>query len=384
FSRLAWRVLQETGGGTKPFISSVGVQMMLRKIMEESRDDWLVFRKAMEKQGFLAQLEAVVTEFKRYRITPEMLRMQIHEMDRFVHKQAGEEALINKLRDLTRIYDRLTLALSRHYIDREDQLQLLGEKVSEAVLLDEADIYIDGFHRLSPQELFVVEELMKTCRHMTIALTLDETAGSEISELDLFYQTKETYHNVRALARENGIAIENDIVLDPAAGRFQDRPAFYHLEQYFDVRPAPAFSGDVPVTIAEAVHPRAEVEGAAQDIIRLVRDEHYRFRDIAVFIRETGDYHDLIETIFNDYDIPVFIDEKRPMHHHPLIELIRSALEIVEGNWRYDAIFRVLKTGFIPPSDRTHPLTDDAIDELENYVLEYGIRSRHRWLGDEE
>lgn len=384
FSRLAWRVLQETGGGTKPFISSVGVQMMLRKIMEESRDDWLVFQKAMDKQGFLAQLEAVVTEFKRYRITPEMLRRQTHKMDRFVHKHVEETALIHKLYDLTRIYERLIQALQHKYIDREDQLQLLGEKVRESSLLDGADIYIDGFHHLSPQELFVIEELMKRCRRITIALTLDELANGEPSELDLFYQTKETYHNVRALARENGIAIEGNIVLDSTNGRFQNRPAFCHLEHYFDVRPAPAFSGDVPMTIAEAVHPRAEVEGAAQEIIRLVRDENYRFRDIAVFIRETEVYHDLIETIFNDYAIPVFIDEKRPMHHHPLIELIRSALEVVEGNWRYDAIFRVLKTGFIPPTDSAYPLTDDAIDELENYVLEYGIRSRNRWLGDEE
>src|SRR5690606_2422867 len=35
FSRLAWLILQETGGATKQFISSVGIQMMLRKIIEE-------------------------------------------------------------------------------------------------------------------------------------------------------------------------------------------------------------------------------------------------------------------------------------------------------------------------------------------------------------
>src|SRR5690625_3337529 len=35
FSRLAWRVLQETGGGTRQYISSIGIQMMLRKIVEE-------------------------------------------------------------------------------------------------------------------------------------------------------------------------------------------------------------------------------------------------------------------------------------------------------------------------------------------------------------
>ena len=56
FSRLAWRVLQETGGGTRQFISSVGIQMMLRKIIEEKQTDWHVFQRAMEKQGFLNDL----------------------------------------------------------------------------------------------------------------------------------------------------------------------------------------------------------------------------------------------------------------------------------------------------------------------------------------
>src|SRR5690606_13280184 len=105
---------------------------------------------------------------------------------------------------------------------------------------------------------------------------------------------------------------------------------------------------------------------------------------MAVFIRQSNVYHDLIQTIFKDHGIPVFIDEKRTMLNHSLIEFIRSMLDIVEGNWRYDAVFRVLKTGFIPSADSEYPLTDDAIDELENYVLEYGVRSRDRWFSDKE
>src|SRR5699024_11080087 len=135
---------------------------------------------------------------------------------------------IHKLYDLTRIYERLIQALQHKYIDREDQLQLLGEKVRESSLLDGADIYIDGFHHLSPQELFVIEELMKRCRRITIALTLDELASGEPSELDLVDQTKETYHNARALARQNGITIQGNIVLDSTNGPFQNRPAFCH------------------------------------------------------------------------------------------------------------------------------------------------------------
>ncbi|WP_019376201.1 helicase-exonuclease AddAB subunit AddB [Virgibacillus halodenitrificans] len=383
FSRLAWRILQETGGGTKQFISSVGVQMMLRKIIEEKTDDWRVFQKAMEKQGFLSQLEKMITEFKRYNISPEALQSQMKEIEGYVHKESGEEALISKLDDLAYIYEKLMIALQNKYIDSEDQLQLLADKISESSLLEDAEVYLDGFHRFTPNELVVVEALLKKSKSVTIALTVDGVE-TEASELDLFYQTVETYHQIQQIAIENQIPLEETVQLDPANGRFSNRPYFAHLEQYFDVRPAPQFDGETPIRIAEAVHPRAEVEGVAQEVIRLVREENYRFRDLAVFIRQTDTYHDLIATIFEDYDIPVFIDEKRTMLNHSLIEFIRSVLDIVEGNWRYDAIFRVLKTGFIPVTDKEYPLTADAIDELENYVLEYGIRSRNRWLGDEE
>src|SRR5690625_3536179 len=86
FSRLTWRVLQETGGGTRKFISSVGIQMMLRKIIDEKQTDWKMFRKSLEKQGFLNELEQMITEFKRYQITPETLQLQMNHLDKFTHQ----------------------------------------------------------------------------------------------------------------------------------------------------------------------------------------------------------------------------------------------------------------------------------------------------------
>lgn len=383
FSRLAWRVLQEVGGGTRQFISSVGIQMMLRKIIEEKEGDWLTFKKALEKQGFLEQLEHMITEFKRYQITPEMLELELVHMERFVHKEPTEVSLEKKLKDLLYIYERLTRSLENQYIDSEDQLQLLAEKINVSRDLEDAEIYLDGFHQFTPNELTVVEALLKKCKCVTITLTLDDPNES-MHELDLFYQTKETYHKLLQLSEENDMSLDEHRILDLKKGRFVDRPYFLHLEKYFDTRPSPAFEGNVPIEIAEAVHPRAEVEGAAQEILRLVREKNYRFRDFAVFMREAEVYHDLIKTVFTDHGIPVFIDEKKTMLHHPLIEFIRSIFEVVEGNWRYDTVFRVLKTGFIPQTDKKYPLTIDAIDELENYILEYGIRTRERWFSEEE
>lgn len=383
FSRLAWRIFQETGGGTRQYISSIGIQMMLRKIIEERKDDWLTFKKALEKQGFLEQLETMITEFKRYQVTPEVLNLEIGEMEKFVHKEPNEIALEKKLRDLLYIYDRLTENLQHQYIDGEDELQLLAEKIKESRELENAEIYLDGFHQLTPNELTVVQELLKKCKSVTVTLTVDKPEEAA-AELDLFYQTKETYHILSQLAEENDVPLGEHLILTPEEGKFKDKPHFLHLEKYFDTIPGPEYSGPVPIELAEAVHPRAEVEGIAQEILRLVREEGYRFRDFAIFIREADVYHDLLRTVCEDYEIPVFIDEKRTMLNHPFIEFLRSAFDAVEGNWRYDALFRVLKSGFVPASDETYPLTVDAIDELENYVLEYGIRTRERWFADEE
>src|SRR5699024_9565177 len=139
------------------------------------------------------------------------------------------------------IYEKLVYALQGKYIDAEDQLQLLAEKLSETTLLNDAEIYIDGFHRFTPQELHIIEILMKRSKRVTIALITDQANEEDLSELDLFYQTKETYQTLWAIAHESQVAIEEPVVLEQENGQFKDRPYFDHLERYFDVRPSPKF-----------------------------------------------------------------------------------------------------------------------------------------------
>src|SRR5699024_10135134 len=277
FSRLSWRILQETGGATRKFISSVGMQMMLRKIIEEKQDEWHGFKKAIEKQGFLEQLEQMIAEFKRYGITPEMLNEQIERITQQTENETNEQALADKLTDLTYIYEKLIVSLHGKYIDSEDQLQQLADKISQSTLLNDAEIYLDGFHRLTPQELLVVEELLKKCKRVSVTLTMDEMTGNQLQELDLFYQTKDTYGKLLDITRKNHISVEDPTIFQPSQSKFKNQPVFRHLEQHFDVRPAPAYTDEnVPITIREAVHPRAEIEGIAQEVLRLVREEGYR------------------------------------------------------------------------------------------------------------
>src|SRR5699024_6976216 len=196
FSRLAYRILQEVGGSTKQFISSTGTQMMLRKIVEQRTEPFHIFEKATDKLGFLKELDELITEFKRHQITPELLEEQIINT-------TENQSLYYKLNDLHYIYNQLTRLLQDQYIDGEDQLDLLIESISKTDILRDTQIYIDGFHRFTPQELAIIEELLQVAEGVTITLVASKIAIHEqLDELDLFHQTKETYATLQELARE--------------------------------------------------------------------------------------------------------------------------------------------------------------------------------------
>ncbi|RXY99560.1 helicase-exonuclease AddAB subunit AddB [Fictibacillus sp. S7] len=380
FSRLAWKILGDVGGMTRLHITSVGMNMMLRKIIENKKQELKVFKKASEQNGFYSLMETMITEFKRYCVNPEQLEWNAQTLLSFSGTDEGS-VLRDKLSDLALIYGEMEKALIYKYMDNEDYLRLLAEKIPHSEYIQQADFYIDGFHQFTPQELEVLSMLLKHARRVTVALTLDAGKSTENPhELDLFYTPKKTSSVIRKIAKEEGVMEEEPVVLEECP-RFNGSPSLAHLESQFEQRPALEFGFSNDISISSAVNRRAEVEGTAREILTLVRDKGYRFKDIAISIRNMNEYQDLIETVFEEYEIPVFLDQKKPMLHHPLIELIRSSLETVTANWRYESVFRAVKTDLLYPENSEYTSSElrHEMDGLENYVLAYGIQGT-RWM----
>ncbi len=375
FTRLAWRILQETGGMSRYHLNSTGISMLIQKIIEEKKEELHLFKRAADKAGFISQMEQMLIEFKRYCVQPGELEIQKSEL--------SEQTLQGKLHDLQLIYEGFEEALLNKYIDTEDYFRLLSESISQSSYLEKAEIYIDGFFSFTPQEYMIIEQLMKHCPQVTITLTLDRPFRMQSPEdVHLFRQTGENCRTLYEIASASGLTVTE--VLLKKQKRWQE-PSLQHLETFFDSRPVQAYNGQSTIHIAQAVNRRAEIEGVARTIRQLVSEKNYRYRDIALFMRNGQDYHEMIETIFQDYEIPYFIDQKRSMLHHPLVELIRSVLEIIHGNWRYEPVFRAVKTELLFPLGQNPDILRKKMDTLENYVLAYGIKGskwtkRERWV----
>ncbi|WP_296975170.1 helicase-exonuclease AddAB subunit AddB [Thermobacillus sp. ZCTH02-B1] len=383
FRRLAFRVMQETGGTALVPIGENGKNMLLFKLIHRHADRLRLFAGSAGQRGFVEKLNELLTEMKRYGVTPDRL----DELSGDAGLDARDDLLARKLHDIRLLYAELEDALAGRYLDAEDGLRFLARGFG-ASSLAAAEIWVDGFHGFTPAEYAALEAMIRSARGVTVALTLDRPygPGEQPSELDLFRPTAETYIRLREIAERAGVPVEEPVVLRPdPAPRWADSPMLAHLERHYGTRTPMAVPADwldpehprCGVVLRAAANRRAEVDAAARDILRRVQDDGLRWRDIAVMVRNLSDYADLIEQTFSDYGIPFFLDRKTVIHHHPLVEFIRSALETVTKGWRHDAVIRCVKTELLTGPDSGIDRSD--LDRLENYVLAAGIDG-WRWL----
>lgn len=375
FRRLAYRVIQETGGASLQPVDETGKKMLLYRIMQQMKPELKVLQAHVGKKGWMDKCCELFTELRRYEVSPTALKRAMMRM-----QEEGPEAADEKWHDLWQLYEAFVQQMAKGLLDAESLLDLTAAQLKRAASLQEAMVYIDGFHGFTPQELSIVGELMQHCRSVVITLCADRDYSEDdaLDEMNLFYPTAYTLQQLRRIAEERQVEMEEVKVLPPNSASSQPA-ALLHLKQHYGTTNQiwPGDAGGIHIRAASSR--RAEVEAAAAEILRLVREDGCRWNDILVMIRQPEAYADLIQTIFQAHDIPCFIDQKLPVDNHPMVEFIRSALEVARLNWRYDSVFRCVKTDFLLPlePDQENKWRYE-MDQLENYVLAFGIQGS-RW-----
>ena len=95
----------------------------------------------------------------------------------------------------------------------------------------------------------------------------------------------------------------------------------------------------------EALSPREEVHQTALYIRHLIREQGMTYRDIAVVIGDLEGYASYVETEFGQLEIPCFLDRTRGIVLNPMIEYIKSALQLYIKDYSYDTEYHILRSG---------------------------------------
>jgi len=371
FNRLAYRLFATFGGAPGKIADDLGKQMLLRKVLFEVGENLTYYKSAADKHGFVDALADTITEMNQYCVTANDLQLRAE------HDKASAPAMAAKLTDIALISGAYRKLVTGRYLLTDDMPEILCQKLDALqndplALLDGAYFWVDGFSGFTPQERRVLKYIMKRAGSVSVTLTTDLQAPS-------FSPPQITMEKLTKLANDNRIHMEPTVYMEENF-RHVNSPELMHFVENFTILPMGKASesqfcssdtaDESAIEIISAPDRYAAVNTAASCILQWVQ-QGYRFRDIAILCGDRTHYEKVLQTAFDRLNIPLFVDTETDILSHPLTELIRAALDIIVRNWSYESVLRFLKT-------RMTGLPLEAVDILENYVLEHGIAS-YRW-----
>lgn len=368
FNRLAWRVFGETGGDTRPVLGDLGKSLVLGRVVSACGKDLTVLGGTLKKQGSVEEMKSLISELLQYRVRPDDLEKWL-ESD-----GAGESLLSCKVADIRLVYEKFMEYLSSRYLTTEEVPEILCGVIDGSRFVRGSTVILDGFTGFTPVQLLVVGKLLSLCRRVTCVVTAD--LGTDLfgpcGRHQLFYMSCRMVRQLARLAEEERCEIL-PVRWIRGSARFADNAPLRFLEQHILRYPKKEYGDETDrIQIRSAADPADEIRFVTAEILRLVRTEHYRYRDFAVVAGDLPAYGRECRRQFSAAKIPYFLDQKKSVLDNPLVEFIRSAVDMIVRGFSYESVFRFLRSSLAD-------FTPEEIDRMENYVLANGIRGWKRY-----
>ena len=373
-SRMSYRVMQEVGNASVSNLSSMennnelhkltkaGKAMLVNYIIEQNKDKLKFLGKSNENVNLVIQ---AITEFKKHKITTDFIKEHIDELQ--------DDYLKIKLNDINLIYECFENNISNRFLDNSDDLNFLENNIEKTDLVKNAVIYIDEFMGFTKQEYGVIAKLIKLAKQVTITLCIDSLKPSASPIGDIYYSNKETLSKLLRLIEENNLKLEEPVEMKENY-RLKNTELKI-LENNIFNNTSTIYEKDVEnISLFLAKNQYSEVENVASNILDLIKHKNYRYNEIAVITKNIGTYSNLVRAIFEKYEIPVFIDEKRDLNQNVIIKYILSLLDVISKNYSYESVINYVKSGFCD-------IDNNQIFKLENYCAKWGIKY-NKWKKD--
>lgn len=361
-SRMAYRVVQEIGKTKEKRLTKSGKAMLIYSILNENKNKLKFLSKSNEN---IELSMTAITEFKKHGIKPENIQEEA--------EKTNDEYLKAKLKDMLVIYGNYEKRLQNNYIEDTDLLTILSNHIEETDIVTDSIIYIDEFSGFTYQEYEILKKFIKLAKQVSVTMCIDSMEPSLNPDVDIFYSNKITLSKIMNLVKEEGLKQEKHIFLKDSP-RFKTKELKHIEENFFNNRPQKYIKQTENVKLFLAKNQYSEVENTAKEITKLVRDKGLRYKDISIITKNIDTYSSLIRSIFAQYNIPVFIDEKRDLNQNIIVQYVLSIFEIYSNNFSKESIFNYLKIGF-------SELDNDDIFILENYCTKWGIK-QNKWKRD--
>ncbi|MGI6151560.1 MAG: PD-(D/E)XK nuclease family protein [Christensenellales bacterium] len=346
-ARLARRVLDSAGGGVRLFLSAEGRRMALRRIIDEKKSELTLFSGVSVRSGFTERAGELIDLFKNADILPFDLKNAANQL--------GEGLLASKLRDFSVLYAGLLDFMAGKYMDRADALRLLCEKMEGSDYLRGLHVFFDSPHGFlyDKRTFAILNGLIRNCASVTMTLRLSDPMDGD---RELFALEERVLLKLSELSPFERIHLKRGDDGVPAGIRALERRLFAPGNQ-----PEPDGSG---ITICAATTPSEERQAVCERVMDLLKNGA-KPGDLYIVTASEKDAAPLRADMAR-LGLPLFMDERRPLSQHPLVEFILSSLSACLHSFRREDVLRVAKNAF-------SPIPPEQAEALQDYCIRFGI-----------
>lgn len=360
FTRLCNHIFRQYGGLAGDYIDDSARLLLMHLALTELKDTLCVYSRKIHNAGFVQTLVTQMSEFKNAGVAPEQL-------ERFAD-DSGTDALADKTRELSAVYSVYQAMIERGYQDAEDDVTRACGYLECEQFFAGCHVFIDSFKSFTAGEYQLLSHIIAQADGVTVALCTDTLEETE-SGMGLFSLVKKTAARLTRIATEHEAPVDVHTI---AGGARYQSAELAHLERnIFRAHPSSYEHTCKDVTLVQADSQYDEIEYVAAKIGEAVRGG-MRYRDIAVLGRDLDGYRQALESTFERFDVPFFMDVREDITDKPLTAALLHAVGAARRGYDTDEILALLKTSLpgVPVRD---------IGELENYCFTWDIRGA-MWL----
>jgi len=368
FNRLAHRIFSETGMPQVKLLDDMGKCMVLYKLARDHKEELIYYGSSAGQKGFIGQLKLMVTELFQYGMDDESLQTLIDQ-------QPEDSILAAKLKDIALLWKYFKAYTGEQVIATEAVLDLLAQRLEKSAFVQDSYVFVDDFSGFTPQQYRILTTLALKSKGLTIALSITPEAYKAVQSVQdwrelpkqLFFTTGKTVWKLQQMAREYQVPfkISWSMQINRSAELAHVTEQLCRTVPRAFGRPSRQVKGYAAANQAE------ELQRVFHEILYLVREEGYRYKEIAIVAADLEGYAHRIRRQMELYEIPGFVDEKMDISLSPYVQWIQGLGELIASGFAAEALFAVLKTGLTE-------LSMEEIDLLENQALKENWRGKDR------
>jgi len=348
FNRLFHSLYKQENGKKREYVSSIGKTLIINRLLSENKDKLTVFKNAQRHPAVSGQILATFSEFKRHGVSIETVEKTSSVLN-------GKASL--KFKDLALLYRAYVKEIDKFGCDSEDNLNLLSELICKTNSIKEMNFYIDGFSSFTSVELSVIKALIENAENVFVTLTLSD------DNTFLFEPTTNTAEKLKSCVPKS---LYGETVILKDNKKHKDDLAFLEKNYYsFSSNVYKSVPDGISIFNADTIY--SECDMCAWEIYNLVKNQGYKYGDIAVISSNHQAYDSNLADVFKRYDIDYYTDSKAIISSHPLSALFINLCNVCISNFNKTDVINLLKSGFFNIN-----YNETAV--LENYLTQTGIK----------